>query len=96
MGRGPIFIVSAVDPGRAIILGDDDPPTCWGFILNSIDEKMTRLIIRFRQDYKPTPANVLAWRVFNDPIAFVMERKMLQGINVRAEAGQATAQDIHS
>ena len=30
--------------------------------------------------------NVLGWRVFTDPISFWMERKMLQGPKVRAEA----------
>ena len=84
----PYFLVTAIDPGRAIILGGDNPPTTWGFILNPIDEDSTRLIIRFRQDYKPTPVNVLSWRVFIDPINFVMERKMLQGIKARAEAAQ--------
>ena len=82
----PCFVVSAIEPGRAIILGGDDPPTTWSFILEPIDEHSTRLIIRFRQQYEPSFGNVVAWRVFTDPITFVMERKMLQGIKLRAEA----------
>jgi hypothetical protein len=82
----PYFVVTAIEPGRAIILGGDDPPTTWGFILEPIDENSTRLIIRFRQQYEPSLGNVIGWRVFTDPITFVMERKMLQGIKVRAEA----------
>ena len=85
-GREPYFVVTAIEPGRAIILGGDDPPTTWGFILEPIDDNTTRLIARWRQDYEPTPANVIGWRVFTDPITFVMERKMLQGIKARAEA----------
>jgi hypothetical protein len=85
-GRGPYFVVSAIEPGRAIILGGDDPPTTWAFVLEPVDDKTTRLIIRWRQDYKPTFGNVLVWRVFTDPITFVMERKLLQGIKIRAEA----------
>ncbi len=86
-GEGtPYFVVKAIEPGRAIILGGDDPPTTWAFILEPINEDSTRLIIRFRQAYEPSFGNVIAWRVFTDPITFVMERKMLQGIKVRAEA----------
>jgi hypothetical protein len=85
-GRDPYFIVSAIESCRAIILGGDDPPTTWAFILEPIDDNTTRLIIRWRQDYEPTPGNVLGWRVFTDPITFVMERKLLQGIKARVEA----------
>ena len=84
----PYFVVTAIKPGRVIVLGGEDPPTTWGFILEPIDEDSTRLIVRFRQDYEPTLGNVIAWRVFTDPITFVMERKMLQGIKARAEAAQ--------
>ncbi|UCG22725.1 MAG: SRPBCC family protein [Chloroflexota bacterium] len=85
-GEGtPYFVVKAIEPGRAIILGGDDPPTTWAFILEPIDEDSTRLIIRFRQQYEPSLGNAIAWRVFTDPITFVMERKMLQGIKLRAE-----------
>lgn len=90
----PYFVVTAIEPGRAIILGGDDPPTSWGFILEPIDEASTRLISRFRQNFEPTPGNILAWRVFTDPITFVMERKMLQGIKARAEACRVDAPDI--
>jgi hypothetical protein len=82
----PAFVVQAIEPGQAIILGGDDPPTTWSFILEPIDKYSSRLIIRFRQQYEPTFANVVGWRVFTDPITFVMERKMLQGIKARAEA----------
>jgi len=83
----PYFVVKAIEPGRAIILGGDDPPTSWAFILEPVDQRTTRLIIRFRQQYERSFGNVVGWRVFTDPITFVMERKMLQGIKARAEAG---------
>ena len=82
----PAFVVRGVEPGRAIILGGDDPPTTWAFVLEPIDEHSTRLIIRYRQDFEPTLGNVIGWRVFTEPIHFNMERKMLQGIKVRVEA----------
>ena len=49
-------------------------------------EKSTRLVARFRQSYERRLGNVVVWRVFTDPITFWVERKMLQGIKVRAEA----------
>ena len=85
-GREPYFLVSAIQPGKAIILGGDDPPTTWAFVLEPIDDKTTRLIIRWRQDYEPTLGNVIGWRLVTDPITFVMERKLLQGIKLRVES----------
>jgi hypothetical protein len=85
-GRDPYFLVSAIEPGRAIILCGDAPPTTWAFVLEPIDDNSTRLIIRWRQDYEPTIGNVIGWRLVTDPITFVMERKLLQGIKARAEA----------
>ncbi|MGB5844534.1 MAG: SRPBCC family protein [Anaerolineales bacterium] len=92
-GREPYFLVSAVEPGRAIILGGDDPPTTWVFILQPIDNNSTRLIVRWRQDYEPSFGNIIGWRVFTDPITFVMERKLLQGIKARVEAAASNRQD---
>lgn len=85
-GRGPFFLVAAILPGRAIILGGDDPPTTWAFVLDPVDKNTTRLLTRFRQNFERRFGNVLGWRVFTDPINFWMERKMLQGIKKRAEA----------
>ena len=88
-GCDPYFVMSAIELGRAIILYTDDSPTTWAFILEPIDDKTTRLIIRCRQDYEPTSGNVIGWRLITDPITFVMERKLLQGIKTRVEATQS-------
>lgn len=85
-GRDLFFLVSAIEPGRAIILGGDDPATTWAFVLAPIDDKSTRLLVRWRQDYETTIGNIIGWRLVTDPITFVMERKLLQGIKARAEA----------
>ena len=82
---GPTFTVTAITPHRAIIFDIDDPPTSWSFVLQPLDDNHTRLLIRYRQDFEPTFGNVVMWRVLTDPIHFVMERKMLQGIKLRAE-----------
>jgi hypothetical protein len=85
--------VADIEPGRALILRGDMPGEqtitttwIWLFYLTPLDEKSARLLTRSRLVYEPTLGNFLSWRVFTDPISFVMERKTLQGIKVRAEA----------
>ena len=92
-GRDLYFHVAAIEPGTAIILGGDDPPTTWTFFIESIDNNSTRLLIRWRQDYEPTLGNIIMWRFVTDPITFVMERKLMQGIKVRAESVPSFHQD---
>jgi hypothetical protein len=57
----------------------------WGFYLDALDGGATRLVERFRLDYTLTAANELMYKLFLEPGAFVMERKMLMGIKQRAE-----------
>jgi hypothetical protein len=54
----------------------------WQFILRSLDENTTRLLVRQRLSYSPELAWV--WRL-TEPVGFVMERKMMLGIKKRAE-----------
>jgi len=89
----PTFDVITIEPGRALVLqgvmpSEQTKPTTWvySFFIDPIDEETVRLMLRFRLDYEPSLGNFLVWRVLTDPIDFVMERKMLQGIKVRAEA----------
>ena len=89
----PVFDVNAIEPDRSLILigiipSEEGMPTTWGwdFYLDPIDENSTWVILRSRLDCEPNFANTLIWLMFTDPIAFNVERKMLQGIKVRAEA----------
>jgi len=85
----PAYPVAAVEPGCALVLGGDDPelgPHSWAFVLEPIDDRTTRLIVRSRGDYPPSPANFVIWRILTEPLHFVMERKMLLGIKQRGEA----------
>ena len=82
--KAPPVEVAAIERGRAIVLKP------WGaFVLQPIDEKTTRLIIRSQGDYDPDLRNpllnFLLWRVVFEPAHFIMERKMLLGIKERAE-----------
>jgi hypothetical protein len=58
----------------------------WVFTLNDAGGNSTRLIVRSRLDYNPSIMNTIAWRIFTDPISFVMERKMLLHIKQIAES----------
>ena len=80
--------VASFEPGRAIVLEG------WGpFVVEPIDEKSTRVIIRSRV---PRRLDVLLYYLLTFEIPhFVMERRMLLGIKEcaeRAEDAQTTAQ----
>ena len=57
----------------------------WGFYLIGQADGATRLVERWRADYTPTVMNAVFYRVFLEPGAFLMQRKMLLGIKARAE-----------
>lgn len=95
--EGASFQVTEMQPERALVLHSLDLKTgemadatapdyygsTWSFILESIDEQATRLLIRGRGQ-----ANAPFWRLFNlalEPVTFIMEQKMLRGIKARAE-----------
>jgi hypothetical protein len=58
----------------------------WGFYLFERGENITRLIERWKADWSPGLTNSIFYRLFLEPGAFMMERKMLLGIKQRAEA----------
>jgi hypothetical protein len=97
----PCFGVASIDPGQALILVSADPKSeqvvryttergkgysiaTWQFILEALDENSTRLFVRQRLAFSPDLT--IVWRL-TEPVAFVMERKMLLGIKQRAEQG---------
>ena len=76
--------------GEGVALADPLPEAYYtginAFVLEQAGAGATRLIFRQRLDWSPALANTLIYRVFLEPIAFVMGRKMLRGIKRRAEA----------
>jgi len=61
--------------------------TSWGFYLDKIDDRTTRLTSCWKVGYNPTLMNKLGYGPFIiGPIGFVMDRKMLLGIKMRAES----------
>jgi hypothetical protein len=93
--------VAIVEPPRVLVVhGDtrtggsgapkmrpgDYLSVAWSWHLEPIDGGTTRFVERWRLDFGPGLINTLAYRVFLEPGAFIMERKMLLGIKQRAEA----------
>src|SRR5512140_2055107 len=76
---------SVVDvvPERALVLRD------WGaFVVQPVDDKTSRLIVRTRGDGLPSSVSLLAgpFTVFVfEPAHFIMQRAMLRGVRDRAE-----------
>jgi hypothetical protein len=95
----PCFRVDEVEPGAALVLVGADPrpphaaaapgsPTgiaTWQWHLRPTpDGRGTRLVARQRLSYPPKPGPSIMWHLV-EPVAFVMERRMLRGIKQRAE-----------
>lgn len=94
--------VAILEPERALVLSGDTrnpgpgeaPPMrpgdflamTWGFYLVDRRDGTTRFIERWKMDWNPSLANSFFYRIFLEPGAFLMERKMILGIKQRAEA----------
>ena len=86
--KAPPLPVAAIEPGRVIVLYASEfkqSGNTWVFFLHELDEGTTRLIARFRFDYKPSLGNKLGYSFLVEPISCSMQRKMLLGIKQRAE-----------
>lgn len=83
------FVVRAVEPERALVLGDPAGWLTWALVLDPIDVTTTRLVTRVRlrparQDALTSrPAVGLVWR----PVHFGMQRRQLLNLKRRVEAG---------
>lgn len=95
----PCFRVWQVDPGASLVLvgADPKPPheaapadspagtSTWQWQLREVPGRpWTRLVVRQRLTYPRTAGMQVMWHVV-EPVAFVMERRMLLGIKERAE-----------
>jgi hypothetical protein len=61
------------------------PYATWAFVLEPVSERTTRLIVRFRSDFKSTLRGVLTNKYGLEAPHFIMERKTMLGIKRRAE-----------
>lgn len=87
----PYFLVYEILPEEALVLRTDAVAVSngyrgsWSFVLYPIDDHITRLLVRSRSEYRFSIRNFIMWRVFVEPVEFIMERGMLRGIKERAE-----------
>jgi len=85
--KAPVVPVIIVEPTEVLGYGgkqDENTANVWIFHLNE-REGITRLISRWSFDYKPGLFNIIIYNCLIEPIAAVMQRKMLLGIKKRAE-----------
>ena len=88
----PFYTVAEIQSERALVLRGRDPqtqepgPASWTFALERQSDGSTRLISRQRSDYEPGLVNFLMWRVFTEPLSFIMEQKMLRTLKQRVES----------
>lgn len=74
------------DPGSIPTINPGDYISAsWGWYLQPVDGQKTRLVERWRADWNNSLTQELFMRIFMEPGAFLMERKMLLGIKQRAE-----------
>ena len=85
--KAPKVPVVIVEPERALVYGgkqDQDTANVWVFYLEE-KEGNTRLISRWSFDYKPALFNRIVYNGLIEPIAAVMQRRLLMGVKQRAE-----------
>ena len=89
--RAPVIPVVIVEPGKTLVGGgrqDEHNSNIWIFFITSKDG-LTRLISRWTFQYKPVLINRIAYW-FLEPIAAVMQRKMLLTMKQLAEVNAAS------
>lgn len=85
--KAPTVPVLLVETDKALVYGgkmDEYTANVWTFLLHEEDSN-TRLVTRWMFDYQPKLANRIGFNWLLEPIAAVMQRKMLLGIKKRAE-----------
>jgi len=79
------FVVRAVEPGSALVLGDDAGSMSWSFVLEPLDASHTRVITRSRGAYDRLALGLML-QVFWRPVHFAMQRRQLLNLKRLVEA----------
>jgi hypothetical protein len=85
--KAPTVPVVIIEPEQSLVYGgkqDENTANVWVFHLEK-EGDATRLISRWSFDYKPGLFNRIIYNCLIEPIAAVMQRKMLLEIKKRAE-----------
>jgi hypothetical protein len=87
----PFYRVEGFEPNRYLLLRPGDPKTrepgsaSWLMLVQDQGNGTSRLIMRQRQKMDPGLGSFVMWRLFVEPISFVMEQKMMRTIRDLAE-----------
>jgi hypothetical protein len=90
LGQGPSWPVAAIEPNHALVLDMRNMGAfdwVWQFALYPVDGKRTRLVSRSRVRTRTVWARLATYAI--EPAGFVMTRRMLLGLQQRAEALRA-------
>jgi hypothetical protein len=76
-----------LDPERSLVLRTPDEPHwwVWSFVLEPVDERTTRLLVRSRIRTPSNQAVQFGVYAVLDPVTFLMTVGMLRGLRTRAE-----------
>jgi hypothetical protein len=85
-----LFVVRAVEPEHALVLGDDAGAMTWAFVLAPVHDGGTRLITRSRATYDHWAPGLLL-QVLLRPIHFAMQRRQLLTIKRLVETEPPSA-----
>lgn len=91
------WTVAALEPGRAVVYLDDTGSHIpgivgsWSFVIEPIDERTSRLQVRYRSTFTPSLRLALLSRLLIGPADFVMIGQTLRGIKHRAERAVVAA-----
>lgn len=86
-----LILHSSVDTGTWESVSNSEPLpekyyiSSWVWLLEEIDEKRTRLIVRVRSDYDPGPLSTLVMGIANEVGRLMMQPKTLRVLKQRAE-----------
>jgi hypothetical protein len=91
IGGKPVgWPVAMVDPGRSLVVTSNRMPTgTYAFVVDPIDQRTSRLIVRDRARWKPAEWPFAAF--VYEPLHGYMESGLVSGIKRRAEASRAGA-----
>ena len=98
LGGAGFAVLDRIDPGRALVFGTHQLGTLpteptdgtWAFIVQPLDAGHSRLVVRGRGAGYHSPWARAFERVVFEPVHFMMERKMMEGIKGRVEGRAAS------
>jgi len=96
MGQAPLAVH---EPGHALVFYTRRPGTSlgqppdgtWAFIVEPVDARTSRFVVRAGGTISPSLLGEAFEGVVFEPIHFAMERRMMEGVKLRAEGGRASA-----